>query len=178
MTSEATVVARYDEAKRAAAEQTHRTLMRVQGISMLMLGMLFGLMVLLPVIAMAADGYVKEAFVLSVMLVVPIAIGALGVRQLRRQVHLPEVAVTITPTAVIFPAIDRPSGLAPRIRAEEWPRRGTSAEFIPPSGLLNRARFVFTRQDGGKRRRRLVAADNLDVDPRVIIDALSGPHTA
>jgi len=37
---------------------------------------------------------------------------------------------------------------------------------------------VFTRQDGGKRRRRMVAADNLDVDARVIVDALMGPHTS
>ena len=177
MTSDATVVARYDEAKRAAVEQTIRMLMRVHGISLLMVGMLFGLMVLLPVIAMAADGYVKEAFVLSAMLVVPITIGALGVRQLRRQLHLPEVAVTITPTTVLFPAIDRRSALVPRIRAEEWAREGTSAEFIPASGL-NAARVVFTRQDGGKRRRRMVATSNLDVDPRVIVDALKSPHTS
>jgi hypothetical protein len=37
---------------------------------------------------------------------------------------------------------------------------------------------VFTRQDGRKRRRRMVATDNLDVDVRVIVDALRGPHTS
>jgi hypothetical protein len=35
---------------------------------------------------------------------------------------------------------------------------------------------VFTRQDGRKRRRRMVAADNIDVDARVLVDALSGPR--
>lgn len=173
------VVARYDEAKRAAVEQTLRKIMRRQGISMLILGVVWGLVTLLPVVAVATDAHdVGGALVLSTMFVVPIAIGALGVRQLRRQFHLPEVAVTITPTAVVFPAIDRPSPLAPRIRAEEWVREGTSAEILPGSGLLKAARVVFTRQDGRKRRRRMVAAGNLDVDPRVIVDALRATHTS
>ncbi|GAB3607227.1 hypothetical protein GCM10027413_26360 [Conyzicola nivalis] len=178
MTSDATVVVRYDEASRAAVEQTLHNLVRKQGILLLILGTLLGLLVLVPFIgaATAADG-VDAAFVFAAiaMLVVPIAIGALGVRQLRRQPHLPEVAVTITPAAVLFPAIDRPSALAPRIRAAEWTREGTSAEIIPASGL-QLARVEFTRQDGGKRRRRSIAAGNLDVDATVIVDALRGPH--
>jgi len=180
MTSDATVVVRYDEAKRAAVEQTLRKLVRKQGILLLILGMLFGLMVLSPLlIPLIKDVDVTAAFVLAemAMLLVPIAIGALGVRQLRRQLHLPEVAVTITPSAILFPAIDRPSALAPRIRAEEWAREGTSAEIIPASGL-GVARVEFTRQDEGKRRRRTIAAGNLDVDARVIVDALAGTRTS
>ena len=181
MTEVPTVVVRYDEAKRAAVEQILRKLVRKQGISMLILGMLLGLLVLAPFIAVATDDRGFDATALGwatfAMLLVPVAIGALGVRQLRRQLLLPEVAVTITPVAVLFPAIDRPSALAPRIRAEEWARDGTSAEIFPASGL-QAARVVFTRQDGGKRRRRMVAADNLDVDPRVIVDALRGAHTS
>jgi hypothetical protein len=178
MTSDTTVVARYDEAKRAAVEQTLRKLVRKQGILLLVLAVVWGLITLLPVVAVATDaGDVGGALVLSTMFAVPIAIGALGVRQLRRQFHLPEVAVTITPTAVLFPAIERPSALAPRIRAEEWAREGTSAEILPASGLLKAARVVFTRQDGRKRRRRMVAADNLDVNARVIVDALRGSHS-
>jgi len=172
-----TIEVRYNEAKRAAAEQTIRKLVRRQGASMLILGVLLGLMVLVPIIVAVADGF-YELLILAALLVVPIFIGALGVRQLRRQFHLPEVAVTITPTAVLFPAIERPSALAPRIGAEEWAREGTSAEILPASGLLKAARVVFTRQDGGKRRRRTVAAGNLDVDARVIVDALRGPHTS
>ena len=153
MTSDATIVARYDTAKRAAAEQTVRKLVRKQGILMLILAVVWGLVTLLPVVAVATDaGDVGGALVLSMMFAVPIAIGALGVRQLRRQFHLPEVAVTITPTAVLFPAIERSSALAPRV--------------------------VFTRQDGRKRRRRMVAADNIDVDARVIVDALRGAHAS
>jgi hypothetical protein len=178
MTSDATTIVHYDEAKRAAVEQTLRRLVRRQGILLLILAVVWGLVTLLPVVAVATDaGDVGGALVLSTMLVVPIAIGALGVRQLRRQFHLPEVAVTITPTAVLFPAIERPSALAPRIRAEEWTREGTSAEIVRASGL-NAARVEFTRQDGGKRRRRSVAADTLDVDARVIVDALRVPHTS
>ena len=177
MTSTATLVARYDDAKRAAVEQTVRKLMRKQGIAMLILAVLWGLVTLLPVVGVATDGHdVGGAFILSTMFVVPIVIGALGVRQLRRQFHLPEVAVTITPAAVLFPAIERPSPLAPRIRAEEWPREGTSAEILPASGLLRAARVVFTRQDDRKPRRRMVAADNLDVDAQVLVDALRGTH--
>jgi hypothetical protein len=187
MTSDATVVARYDEAKRAADEQTLRSVVRTQGMLLLILGVLLlfgtllGFIMLVVFVGEAIDdGGVAVVFVLFafVMLVVPIAIGVLGVRQLRRQVHLPEVAVTITPTSVLFPAIERPSVLAVRIRAEEWAGRGTSAEILPASGLLKAARVVFTRQDGRKRRRRMVATDNLDVDVRVIVDALSGPHTS
>ena len=174
MTSDAKMVVRYDEAKRAAVEQTLRKLVRTQGTLLLILGMLFGLMVLVSLIAAVTDG-VDGAFVLAAPLVVPIAIGALGVRQLRRQPHLP--AVTITDAAVLFPAIDRPSALALRIRAEEWARDGTSAEIIPASGL-QAARVEFTRQDEGKRRRRSIAADNLDVDARVIVDVLMGPHAS
>lgn len=180
MTSDATVVVRYDEAARAAVEQTLRGLVRKQGILLLILGMLFGLLVLVPVVAAAtaADGVGAAFFLAAIaLLLVPIALGALGVRQLWRQPHLSEVAVTITPDAVLFPALDRPSALAPRIRAEEWPREGTSAEIIPASGL-QAARVEFTRQDGGKRRRRSVATGNLDVDARVIVDALRGPHTS
>ena len=180
MTSDATVVVRYDEAKRAAVEQTLRKLVRKQGILLLILGMLFGLMVLSPLlIPLIKDVDVTAAFVLAemAMLLVPSAIGALGVRQLRRQLHLPEVAVTITSSAILFPAIDRPSALAPRIRAEEWAREGTSAEIIAASGL-QAARVEFTRQDEGKRRRRTIAAGNLDVDARVIVDALAGTRTS
>ena len=179
MTSDATVIVRYDEAKRAAVEQTLRKLVRKQGILLLILGMLLALMVLAPFLVAAIKGVDPgAALVLAViaMLVVPIAIGALGVRQLRRQLHLPEVAVTITPVAVLFPAIDRPSALAPRIRAEEWTREGTSAKIFPASGL-QAARVEFTRQDGGKRRHRSIAAGTIDVDPRVIVDALRGAHT-
>lgn len=181
MNSDATVVVRYDEAKRAAVEQTLRKLVRKQGILLLILGMLWGLITLLPIIAVVTDDRGFDATALGwatfAMLLVPIAIGALGVRQLRRQLHLPEVAVTITPTAVLFPAIDRPSAFAPRIRAKEWAREGTSVEIMPASGL-QAARVVFTRQDGDKKRRRTVAAGNLDVDARVIVDALGGPNAS
>jgi hypothetical protein len=178
MTSDATTVVRYDEAKRAAVEQTLRKLVRKQGILMLILAVVWGLVTLLPVVAVATDaGDVGGALVLSTMFAVPIAIGALGVRQLRRQFNLPEVAVTITPTAVLFPAIERPSALAPRTRAEEWAREGTSAEILPASGL-NAARVEFTRQDGSKRRRRSIAAGNVDVDAQVIVNALRGPHNS
>ena len=187
MTSDATVVARYDEARRAADEQTLRRIVRTQGMLLLILGVLLlvgtllGFIILVVFVGVAIDdGGVAVVFVLFafVMLVVPIAIGALGVRQLRRQFHLPEVAVTITPTAVLFPAIERPSALASRIRAEEWAREGTSAEILPASGLLKATRVVFTRQDGRKRRRRMVAADNIDVDARILVDALSGPRAS
>lgn len=146
---------------------------------MLILAAVWGLITLLPVVAVATDtGDVGGALVLSTMFAVAVAIGALGVRQRRRQFHLPEVAVTITPTAVLFPASARPSALAPRIRAEEWAREGTSAEILPASGPLKAARVVFTRQDGRKRRRRMVAAGTLDVDARVIVDALRAPHSS
>jgi len=187
MTSDATVVARYDEARRAADEQTLRRIVRTQGMLLLILGVLLlvgtllGFIILVVFVGVAIDdGGVAVVFVLFafVMLVVPIAVGALGLRQLRRQLQMPEIAVTITPTSVFFPAIDRPSALAVRIRAEEWAREGTSAEILPASGPLKAARVVFTRQDGRKRRRRMIAADNLDVDVRVLVDALSGPHTS
>jgi hypothetical protein len=182
MISDATLVARYDPAKRAAVEQTLRKLVRKQGILMLILGIMLGLMVLLPFVAAATDyrGFDVTAlgWATLAMLLLPIAIGALGVRQLRRQFHLPAVAVTITPTAVVFPANERPSALVPRIRAEEWAREGTSAEILPASGLLKAARVEFTRQDGSKRRRRSVATGTLDVDARDIVDALSAPHSS
>ena len=178
MTPDATVVVRYDEADRTAVEQTLRKLVRTQGTLMLVLGTLLGAMVLVPFIAAARDG-VDAAFFLVVgaLLVVPLVLIVLGVRQLRRRPRLPEVAVTITPTSVLFPAIERPSALAPRLRAEEWPREGTSVEIVRASGL-QKARVEFTRHDGGKRRRRSIAADSLDVDARVIEVALRGSHTS
>jgi hypothetical protein len=181
MISAATVVARYDEGKRAAVEQTLRKTMRMQGVMMLLFAVVVALIVLAPFIAVATDPRGFDATALGwatiAMLLFPIAIGALGVRQLRRQLHMPELAVTITPTSVLFPAIERPSALARRIRAEEWAREGTSAEIMPASGL-KATRVVFTRQDGRKRRRRMVAADNIDVDAQVIVDALMGPHNS
>ena len=182
MTSDVTVVARYDDAKRAAVEQTLRKIMRMQGVTMLIFAVVVTLIVLVPFVVVATDPRGFDATALGwatiAMLLFPIAIGALGVRQLRRQLHMPEVAVTITPTAVLFPAIERPSPLAPRTRAEDWVREGTRAEIMPASGLLKAARVVFTRLEKGKRRRRAVAADNIDVDAQVIVDALWGLHAS
>lgn len=178
MTPDATVVVRYDEAHRTVVEQTLRTLVRMRGILMLVLGTLLGALVMVPLVAAASAG-IDAAFVVvgGALLVVPLVLIVLGVRQLRRRPRLPEVAVTITPTSVLFPAVERPSALAPRLRAEEWPREGTSVEIFRASGL-QKARVEFTRHDGGKRRRRSIAADSLDVDARVIEDALRGSHTS
>ncbi|WP_378147020.1 hypothetical protein ACFJGV_04030 [Cnuibacter sp. UC19_7] len=176
----ADLVVRYDEAGRAATEQTLRTLVRKQGIALLGLGILWGLVTLLPLVAATISAGHIDAVVLlafTALLAIPVAIGALGVRQLRRHPRLPAVAVTITSDAVRFPSIERPSGLAPRIRAEEWARAGTSAKIIPASGLLP-ARVEFTGQAGGKRRRRSVAADTIDVDPRLIVETLNGSGTS
>lgn len=172
MNADATIIARYDAAKRTAAQQTLRRLVRTQGVALLLLAALFSLMVLLPLGFLAADIGLDTA--LTAALILPVAVGALGIRQLRRRVTLPEIAVMITPEAVNFPAIDRPSALAPRIRAESWPREATSAHLLPASGL-NVARVEFTRHDGGKRQRRSVAANNLDIDRGVIVDALKAP---
>lgn len=178
MTSEATVVARYDAVKRAAVEQTLRNVVRGQGIAAIALAVVWGLVTLLPVAAAAVNGQVGGALVLASTFVVPVAIGALGVRQLRRRPRMPDVAVAITPTTVQFPALERPSALAPRARAEEWAREGTVAEIRPASGLPQAALVVFTRQDGRTRRRRTISAENLDIDPRVLVDALGGPASA
>lgn len=174
MTPTTTLVVRYDEVARLTADATLQRLVRKQGVLLLILGMLLGLLVLLPFGAWAATmGGVDVAFVLAVaaLLVAPVALCALGIRQLRRRLHMPEVAVTITPIAVLFPAIDRPSALMPRIRAEDWTRAETSAQFIPAAGL-NAARVEFTWQHAGKRRRRSIAAGNIDVDPYAVVAAL------
>lgn len=123
MTPTTTLVVRYDETTRLATDETLQRLVHKQGVLLLILGMLLGLLVLVPFVTWAATmGGVDVAFVLAVaaLLVVPVALCTLGIRQLRRRLHLPEVALTITPTAVRFPAIERPSALMPRIRAEEW----------------------------------------------------------
>jgi len=180
VTPDATLVVRYDEAGRVAVEQTLRRLVRRQGAAMVALGILWGLITLVPLIAAstAVEGNALPFILGSILLVsIPVAIGALGVRQLRRRPRLPKIAVTITPWAVLFPAIVRPSALAPRIRAEEWPREGTSAAIIPASGLQT-ARIEFTRQDAGKRRKRSIAVGSIDVDPQVIVDALRGSTSA
>lgn len=126
---------------------------------------------------LTVDAPVSGALVLAFggLLLVPLAIGAFGVRQLRRRPRVPEVAVAITPTAVQFPTLERASALARAVRAEEWPREGTTAEIRPASGPLQTALVVFTRHDGRKRRRRTVSGDNLDVDPRALVAALADP---
>ncbi|WP_282851710.1 hypothetical protein [Gulosibacter sediminis] len=169
-----TLVVRYDESGRLATDETLQRLVRKQGVLLLILGMLLGLLVLVPFVTWAATmGGVDVAFVLAVaaLLVVPIALCALGVRQLRRRLRMPEVAVTITPTDVLFPAMDRPSALMPRVRAEEWTRTETTARLIPAAGL-NDARVEFTWEHAGKRRRRSIAAGNIDVDPYAVVAAL------
>lgn len=180
MTSDATLVVRYDETARAAVEQTLRKLVRRQGAALVALGILWGVITLVPLIGAStavSGSNVPFILVSTLLLSIPFAIGALGVRQLRRRPLLPTVAVTIMPWAVLFPAIDRPSALAPRIRAEEWPREGTSAVVIPASGL-HASRIEFTRQDAGKRRRRSIAVGSIDVDPQTVIDALTVPRAA
>lgn len=175
MTTDATLVVGYKQGGRAAAELAIRKLVRTQGVLLLILGVVLGLVVLVPFVAMAIDVGGLDAvgiLVAIALLVVPAALVAFGVRQLRRRPRLPEVAVTVTPTAVLFPQMDRPSALAPLVRAEEWPREGTNAEIIPAAGLRP-ARIEFARQDATKRRRRSINADALDVDARTIVDALS-----
>lgn len=172
------VVAHYDPAKRAAAEQTLQKLVRVQGVAMIALGVLWGLITSLPLVVVAADGQIEAALLLAPILIVPLVIGALGVRQIRRRPRLPEFAAAITPTSVHFPALERPSGFAPRVRAEEWGREGTTAELRPASGVLRTAVVVFTRRDGRKLRRRTVSAENLDINPRILVDALGSSPLA
>lgn len=170
-----TVIARYDPAGRVAVERTLRTLVRRQGIAAIALAVMWGLVTLLPIVVVAADGRGGAALLLALTLAVPLAIGVFGVRQLRRRPRMSDFAVAITPTTVEFPALERPSGLAPRVRAEEWPREGTRAEIRAASGLLTTSLVVFTWQDGRRRRRRTVSAETLDIDPRLIVDALGGP---
>lgn len=180
MTPDTTLVVRYDEAGRVAVEQTLRRLVRKQGAALVALSLLWGVITLVPLIAAstAVDGNALPFILASILLLsIPFAIGALGVRQLRRWPCLPKIAVTITPWAVLVPAIVRPSALAPHIRAEEWPREATSAAIIPASGL-HAVRIEFTRQDAGKRRKRSFAVGSIDVDPQVIVDALRGTTSA
>ncbi|QCQ16452.1 hypothetical protein [Microbacterium sp. RG1] len=180
MTPDATLVVRYDDTARAAVEQTLRKLVRKQGAALVALSVLWGIITLVPLIAAstAVDGNALPFILVSILLVsIPVALGALGSRQLRRQPRLSKIAVTITPWTVLFPAIVRPSALAPRIRAEEWPREATSVTLIPASGL-HASRIEFTRQDAGKRRKRSIAVGSIDVDPQVIVDAFRGPTSA
>lgn len=169
------VTARYDPAKREAVEQSLRKVVRAQGVSAIALAVLWGIVTFLPIVVTAAGGQLIATIVLAVTLVVPLSIGVLGVRQLRRRPSMPEVAVEITPTSVQFPALERPSALAPRVPAEQWAREGTTAEIRSASGLLQTGLVVFTRQDGRKLRRRTVSAENLDIDPKTLVDALGGP---
>lgn len=177
MTSPVTLVVRYREGDRAATEETLRRLVRKQGALLVTLGVLLGALVLAPLIgaATAPDG-IDAGFVLGaiVLLAAPVALLVLGVRQLRRRPHLPETAVTITPSTVEFPAIDRPSAWVPRKRAEVWPRQGANAQIIAASGM-QAARVMVTGQHEGKRRQRSIAIGSIDVDPQVIVDALQSP---
>lgn len=172
------VVARYDAAKRAAVEQTLRKVARAQGVAAIALAVVWVFVTLLPISVAAAAGQMPATLVLAAMLVVPVAIGALGVRQLRRRPRLPAIAVEITPTSVNFPALERPSALAPRVRAEQWAREGTTAEIRPGAGPLRTALVVFIRQDGRTLRRRTISAESLDIDPKILVDALVGPPPA
>ncbi len=138
---------------------------------------LFGPGLLLLAVIHTGDVSVGGVLAIVALLMIPVAMCVFAVRQLRRKAHLPELAVTITPHAVLFPAIDRLTAFSPRARAEEWAREGTHVEILAAAGL-NAARVVFTRQDNGKRRRRTIAAGNLDVDPRLIVDVLRGARTS
>lgn len=180
MTSDAVIVVRYREPERTTTEQKLRHLMRTRAILLLVLALLIALMGPgIFIVAAISTGELSAGVILVIvaLLMIPVAMCVFAVRRLRRQVRLPEVAVTITPDAVRFPAIDRLTALSPRIRAEEWAREGTSAEVVPAAGL-NAARVVFTRRDNGKHRRRMIAADTIDVDPRVIVDVLSSTRTS
>lgn len=172
------VVARCDAAKRAAVEQTLRKMARAQGVAAIALAVVWVFVTLLPISVAAAAGQMPATLVLAAMLVVPVAIGALGVRQLRRRPRLPAIAVEITPTSVNFPALERPSALAPRVRAEQWAREGTTAEIRSGAGPLRTALVVFIRQDGRTLRRRTISAERLDIDPKILVDALVGPPPA
>lgn len=174
------IVVRYDAVKRAAVESALRKAVRGQGIAAIALAAVWGLVTLLPLVAAAVAGQASATLVVvfGALLLVPLAIGVFGVRQLRRRPRIPEMAVAITPTSVHFPALERPSGVAGRVPAEEWAREGTTAEIRPASGLLPTAAIVFTRHDGRTRRRRTVSAEHLDIDPRTIVDVLGGPPSA
>lgn len=174
--SDAVMVVRYRESERTATEQALRRLIRTRAILQLVLALLITLIGPgIFVLAAVSTGEFSVGIMIAIvaLLMIPVAMCVFAARQLRRRVRLPEVAVTITPHAVLFPAIERLSVLSPRIRAEEWAREGTSAEILPAAGL-NAERVAFTRWDNGKRRRRAIAAGTIDVDPRVIVDVLRG----
>ncbi|MFK4789511.1 hypothetical protein [Microbacterium sp. ZW T5_56] len=178
--SDAVLVVRYREPDRTFAEQKLRRLMRTRSILIMVLALLialFGPGLLLFAMVETRDFSVGGVLVTIVLFMIPVAMCVFAVRQLRRKAYLPELAVTITPDAVIFPAIDRLTALSPRLRAEEWVRDGTRAEILAPAGL-SAARVVFTRQDNGKRRRRAIAAGTLDVDPRLIVDVVNSARTS
>lgn len=180
MTSDAGVVVRYKEDERAAVEQILRRLVRKQGRLDLALGIIWGLVVVVLFGGAALSvGEVGVSFFVAVLalLTVPVLLVVLGVRQLRRQPHMPDVAVTITPDMVVFPTIERASGLFPRVPAEEWPRNETTAEILASTSMLNTQRVQFTRFDGRKRRRRTINANTIDVAPGAIVAALMGAPT-
>ncbi|NYG99452.1 hypothetical protein BJ979_002078 [Schumannella luteola] len=174
------MVAYYDETRWAAMEPTIRRTMHKQGVLSIVLGALLALIWVGPLVAlMAIDGRpdMRLSLLAIVILVLLAVLVVAGVRQICRRLRRPEFAMAITSTSVLFPEIERPSAFLPPIGAEEWEREGTHAELIPASGRLQPARVEFTWQDGHKRRRRSAAADSIDVEPRVIVEALADSPT-
>ena len=81
------IVVRYDAVKRAAVESALRKAVRGQGIAAIALAAVWGLVTLLPLVAAAVAGQASATLVLvfGALLLVPLAIGVFGVRQLRRR---------------------------------------------------------------------------------------------
>ena len=77
MTPHATLVVRYDDAARAAVEQTLRKLVRKQGAALVALSILWGLITLVPLIAAstAVDGNPLPFILVSILLLaIPVAL--------------------------------------------------------------------------------------------------------
>ena len=89
MTSDAKMVVRYDEAKRAAVEQTLRKLVRTQGTLLLILGMLFGALIDTGERSQILWGYLLGGGLMIVAAIVELFLGVAAERKSLEEVAPP-----------------------------------------------------------------------------------------
>ncbi len=112
------------------------------------------------------------------LLAVPAVLTWSAARAWRHVPRLPEVALTITPSTIEFPAMEVPGARGIQRRAVTFRREWTTVEFLPRKALQADALAFRETSPAGKARVRKQATQHLDTPASVIIEAVTKERTA
>ncbi|MFV0633866.1 hypothetical protein [Demequina sp.] len=177
-----TLVVRFTDEGKTRFSSTVPALVRTSARFTIILGVVLGAMFSLPFVMWVAGrqsgmSAAVPGWQVALLVAAPVAIAgglvAVGVRRYRTVPDTPDLAVTITPGAVVFPAMPLPGVRGIQREATEFPRAWTTArELAVKPGQAAVVEFV-EEPPQGKRRVRRQATQFLDASAEQIVAAVN-----